>query len=220
MNATNLVYRPQPSIRDNYVVRVKVRPNAVAEEAKVASYRMLLETISLQILANDVLTELVNMPEVKGRFRSYFKDIFGKLNHARVCLKRRFGDIYYELENSVCEIVDESEKHTKWCIVMIEDVLAGKVSYVDMKVAARVGFIGGLIDILNQLHKAMTGKSSSDYSQAYETLKLIDRRFDFQSLNEGKDPDYDKAKESMVRMFCELGVRCKEKAYKDLNVKE
>ena len=219
MNATSLVYTPQPTLRDSITVKVRVADSRTASRYDIDAFRMLLEMMSLHILAQDVLTELANIPEVKSRFRGYTKEIAGLLNHARLCLKRKFGAVYEKLENEVCDIVDGSESHTDWCLTMIEDTLVGKISYKDVKIASKIGFIGGLIDIMSKLYLSLNGKNSSDYSEAYNTLKLIDRRMDFQQLNDGIDPDYAKAKESMVKMFCEIGIKCKEKAYRDLNVK-
>lgn len=216
----SITYHPQQSVSGSYRVRVRVPQQSTdggantmrLTDADILQYRMILEMLALATMTEDIVGDLMKLPQIKGKYTSYCRTILSKLNGYRRYLKRTISrEKCDKFQVAICDIVDDSETHVKWCMTMVRDILVNKIPYQDVEAAALLGVAGGYIDIMQQIHQALYGKKSHEYADVYFYLKHIDTALDFQMLNDDKQPDYESAKAAMVKMFTEIGLNCNNK---------
>lgn len=176
-----------------------------------ASYiqrKLVLEIMVMSQLAQDLMTEFRNLPEIKERFRyecSQFCEVF---NQMRKRLKRTLPSKAFEdFENDICDIVDGCDENVEWVRNMIATEMTNKIPYDKIKSATLIGMIGGLIDIIRTVHSRINGKRNMEYDKIYGYLKYIDDRMCFKPMNQGVDINFASCNDAMTKMFIQIGEK-------------
>lgn len=176
-----------------------------------ASYmqrKLVLEILVMSQLAQDLMTEFRNLPEIKEKFRyecSKFCEVF---NQMRKRLKRTLPSKAFEdFENDICDIVDGCDENVEWVRNMITTEMTNKISYNKIKAATLIGMIGGLIDIIRTVHSRINGKRNMEYDKIYDYLKYIDDRMGFKPMNKGVEIDFASCNTAMTQMFVQIGEK-------------
>jgi len=165
--------------------------------------------VFLQI-AQDLLNEFRNLPIVKAGFRYETTMAADMLARMRKRLKRQLGDSELEYwENLVCGIADDVENHIRSVRKSLYAELLQKISYDQIEAALQIGMIGGFVDVAMQVRKALSGRSDGNMEDAMRYLRYIDRHIGFRPLNKGVEPNYEKCKEYMVKMYKEIDEQIK-----------
>lgn len=168
--------------------------------------KLVLEIMVMSQMAQDLMTEFRNLPEIKERFRYECSKFYETFNQRRKSLKRTLPSKSFEdFENDICDIVDECDENVAWVRNMIETQMFNKIPYDKIKAATLIGMIGGLIDIIRMVHSRINGKRNTEYDKIYEYLKYMDERLDFKPMNKGIDIDFASCNDAMTKLFIQIG---------------
>jgi len=158
-------------------------------------------------MAQDMLNEFRNLPAVHGRFRYETAMAADYLSRMRKRIRHSVGvDNLDYWESVVIDIVDGSEQYVKQVRKELFNEMLQKVSYDMIEPAVQIGMIGGFIDVAMQIRKALTGKSDDSLNECLRYLRYIDKHIGFRALNEGVEPNYEKCKDSMIKMYQQIGA--------------
>lgn len=168
--------------------------------------KLVLEIMVMSQLAQDLMTEFRNLPEIKEKFRYECAKFHEFFNQHRKRLKRTLPSKAFEdFENDICDIVDECDENVSWVRNMIESQMFNKIPYNKIKAATLIGMIGGLIDIIRTVHSRINGKRNIEYDKIYEYLKYIDDRLEFKPMNKGVEIDFASCNDAMTKLFIQIG---------------
>lgn len=196
-------YTPAPRLIERPAVTAS--PARSGETVSMRVYAVTVKMFVAMRLCQDMLDEMLNMPQVAGKFRYELSRCYEFIYKPRRRLVRTAGaEDMAAYEEMVCEIVDSCDAHIKVARVWILDALANKVRYDLVHAATCLGMAGGFIDIAQQLHKRMTGRRNPDFSMVYDYLKDIDRKMCIEPMNEGIEPDYKKCQGAIMNLYKEL----------------
>lgn len=197
---SNYQYVCKPSVSGSY--KVTVRPYS---EQEVIYERLVLvaEMCILNQIAEDFAIRLTNIPFVRQNYRMHANSIQYRFNDVRRKINRQMLNkrIQEHFNESVCEIVDSLEQNTKWVENLMKSELINNVKYEFVDCVFCVGFLGGLVDILNTLHRKMYGKWCEEYDSVKESLCLIDDYVSSQLLNGEKKPKLNGISDALTKFF-------------------
>lgn len=197
---SNYQYVCKPSVSGSY--KVTIRPYS---EQDVIHERLVLvaEMCIMNQIAEDFAIRLTNIPFVLEHYKMYaknmqyrFNDVKRKIN--RVVLNK---SIQEHFNKSVCDIVDGLEANTEWVEKLMKSELINNVKYEFVDCVFCVGFLGGLVDILNALHTKMYGKCCEEYKSVKESLRYIDDYVSSQLLNGEKKPKLNGINDALEKFF-------------------
>jgi len=153
-------------------------------------------------IIQDLMTEFQNLPSVKSKFKYETAMINERIMKSYKWVRRSLTqEKFSQFEDAVCEIVDQSEPDIEHVKKLLRIEMVNKVSYEGVDAAIIIGMLGGFMSTNSYIRKAFTGKSDSDMEEALRYLHYIDRHIGFRRLNDDVEPDYEKCRESMDKMF-------------------
>jgi hypothetical protein len=197
---SNYQYVCKPSVSGSY--KVTVRPYS---EQEVIHERLVLvaEMCIMNQIAEDFAIRLTNIPFVSQNYRMHANSIQYRFNDVRRKINRQMLNkrIQEHFNESVCDIVDSLEKNTQWVENLMKGELINNVKYEFVDCVFCVGFLGGLVDILNTLHRKMYGKWCEEYDSVKESLCYIDDYVSSQLLNGEKKPKLNGISEALTKFF-------------------
>ena len=168
--------------------------------------QLIMEMYVFSQLSQDMLTEMRNMPVFKERFRYETFQVAERLSRLRKRLRRNLPkEVLEDFDNTICGIVDDSEQYVNNVRVALRNEMLQKISYDMIEPAIMVGMIGGTIDVMQQIHKHITGRDNDDFQDCYRYLSYIDKHIGFRKLNDGVEPDFEKCKQAMLDMYNKIG---------------
>ena len=197
---SNYQYVCKPSVSGGYKVTISPYDERKAFEERLV---LVAEMCILNQIAEDFAIRLTNIPFVRANYRMYANSIQYRFNDVRRKMNRTVlnKDIQAHFNESVCEIVDGIEDNTKWVENLMKGELINNVKYEFVDCVFCVGFLGGLVDILNTLHRKMYGKWCEEYDSVKESLCLIDDYVSSQLLNGQKKPKLNGISNALTKFF-------------------
>lgn len=190
---------------------ISTPPSNLSKNDGGASYiqrKLVLEIMVMSQLAQDLMMEFRNLPEIHERFRYECAQFCEVFNQMRKRLKRTLSSkAFDDFENDICNIVDGCDENVEWVRSMITTEMTNKIPYNKIKAATLIGMIGGLIDIIRTVHSRINGKRNMEYDKIYDYLKYIDDRMGFKPMNQGVEIDFASCNTAMTQMFVQIGEK-------------
>jgi hypothetical protein len=169
--------------------------------------RLVIEIFVFSQITRDLMVEFGNLPVVKERFRYETSNVNERLERMRKRLRRVLPrETFDEFEGMICDIVDSCEKNVRKVRLDLRTEMVNKVRWNQVEAAILIGMIGGFIDVVNQISKCLSGKEDSDCVETLRYLRYIDTHIGFEAMNAGVEPDYEKCKDSMIKMYDSIGA--------------
>ena len=159
----------------------------------------------------DLMTELINIPDVKKKVRYETACIIDILSRQRKRLKRAISENDLKaFDELVCDIADNSEASVNAVRNSIKAEIVQKLKYEYLEPAVLTVMIGGMLDVIGYVCTMAKQKSNTDYDECLRYLNLIDKKMEFKSLN-GDKPDYSKCAPIMSMMYKNITEEIKKK---------
>ena len=209
MNNNLFVYKKQPTVSGS--IKVTVRPTTI-EERFEERLVCVAELCVINQIAEDYATRLANIKIVKENYRQYSNGILWRFNDIsrkmkRVMKNKEQADHFSE---SICNVVSECEANVEVVEKMMITELVQKVSYEYIESVFCVGFVGGLVEVLESLHMRLYGKSCEEYKKIKSNLEFLDDNVSIHLLNNNKKPDMNVIDQYIEKMFDNIRKNCKE----------
>ena len=175
-------------------------------------YSATVMMLSMSQIVQDLVGEMRNLPEMRGRFRWEFATVSMTLDQLRKRIRRCLPqDVADRFEEMLCDIADEVEPYVAQVRTSLKAELVNKISWEKIDTAILTGLIGGFIDTMQQVNQRLAGRERYDFKLCHDQMKAIEDKVGFTQMNEGVEPDFRACRTAMERMYCKLGETISEK---------
>jgi len=197
------LYHSKPSGRFGTVTAgiVKAARPGVYKMSNGQAYMHACLMLALGQCAQDIITELSNLPSMRGKYRANKLQIASDFAQQRKRLLRGVPkDEAERFEAILCDITDNCEDRVRWLKATVRDELTQKVDYRAVEADALLGITHGIVQCCNRINELMTGKKSCEYNRILDELADIDEKIGTPMLNDGIKPDAEKCVESIMML--------------------
>lgn len=201
------LYYSKPSGRFGTVTAgiVKAARPGVYKMSQGQAYMHACLMLALGQCAQDIITELSNLPSMRGKYRANKLQIASDFAQQRKRLLRGVPkDEAERFEAILCDITDNCEGRVNWIIATVRGELAQKVDYRAVDAGALLGITHGIVQCCNRINEIMTGRRSDEYNRILDELADIDAKIGTPLLNEDIKPDADKCVESLMMLVNDM----------------
>ena len=191
--------------------KVSVIPTQDPRKRTLAMVMLSGQMYALSVLCEKEL-ELLNklVPEDA---RMYVSEVAGWIGKPRRRYRREISDEDFStLESTLNEAAEVARPYVKRAKLYIRETLVQKVPWQHIDVIEELGFCGGLVTCMNQIHINMYGKNSADFMSADFYMEVLYRKLGVKSMN-GKDPDMTPAHGAIIDMFKAVGNAVNERLF-------
>lgn len=145
--------------------------------------------------------------------RSYVTTVADWIGKPRRRYKRQISDEDFRiLESTLKEAAEVAKPYVKRAKLYIRETMVQKISWKKLDVMEELGFCGGLVLCMNQIHVNMYGKNSPDYQEADYYMDIINQKLQCTTMN-GQDPDLQSAYGAIIDMFKAVGKAVDERLF-------
>lgn len=183
------------------------RPTAQAHKAASGEddrmrYAGAVLLLSMAQMVLDLVTEMRNLPEMRGRFRWEFAMVSHNLTQLHRRVRRVLPkDVADRFESMLCDIADEMEPHMDRVRLSLKEQMINKISWDKIGVAILTGMIGCLLDCMKKVNEAIAGKSRYEFDVCHAQMKIIEDNISFEQMNAGVEPDFGPCRKEMEAMY-------------------
>lgn len=191
--------------------RVSVIPTLDPHKRALAMVKLAGHMYALTVLCEKELEILHDLlPEDA---RSYVTTVADWIGKPRRRYKREISDEDFRiLESTLKEAAEVAKPYVKRAMLYIRETMVQKISWKSLDVMEELGFCGGLVLCMNQIHVNMYGKNSPDYQEADFYMGIINHKLQCTTMN-GQDPDLQPAYGAIIDMFKAVGKAVDERLF-------
>ena len=183
--------------------RVSVIPTLDPHKRALAMVKLAGQMWALTIICEKEFEELDKL--VPEDAKQYLRETATWIGKPRRRYRREISDEDFRiLESTLNEAAEVAKPYVKRAKLYIRETMVQKVPWQHLDVMEELGFCGGLVICMNQIHVNMYGKNSPDYQQADFYMGIVNRKVSCTTMN-GKDPDLQPAYGAIIDMFKAVG---------------
>lgn len=192
------------------------RRKALANEARLKELTAIKRAgmmYAMSQLVEDMMQELINIPEGK-KMRYEINRVFEWIGKPR----RRYSRVLNErdraiLNDTLLDIADSSEEYVDNARRKIRETMDNKLDQPSIRMAEILGFTNGLITCMQETHKSIYGKYSSDYKEAGGYVDEMIQRTKFYALKQNVEVRIEDSNDAVVQMFQAIGKQVEMKLF-------
>lgn len=170
-------------------------------------YSAAVMMLAMSQIVQDLVGEMRNLPEMRGKFRWEFASVSMTLDQIRRRVRRILPpEIADRFEEMLCDIADDVEPSVAKVRTSLKTELVNKISWDKIETAILTGLIGGFLDAMQQVNQRITGRERYDFKLCHDQMKAIEDKVGFTQMNEGVEPNFEPCRKAMESMYCKLGL--------------
>lgn len=191
--------------------RVSVIPTLDPHKRELAMVKLAGQMHALTVLCEKELEILHGLlPEDARSYVATAADWIGK---PRRRYKREISQEDFRiLESTLREAAEVAKPYVKRAKLYIRETMVNKIPWQHIDVMEQLGFCGGLVLCMNQIHVNMYGRNCPDYIEADFYMRVLYRKLGVHTLN-GEDPDIEQANGAIIDMFKAVGKAVDERLF-------
>ena len=169
-------------------------------------YSATVMMLAMSQIVQDLVGEMRNLPEMRGKFRWEFASVSMTLDQIRKRVRRGLpADAADRFEQMLCDIAADGDPSLGQVRGSLMTELLNKISWDEIETAILTGLIGGFLDTMQQVNQRLAGHERYDFKMCHDHMKAIEDKIGFTQMNEGVEPDFGKCRTAMEGMYCKLG---------------
>lgn len=194
---SNYPYRLQPNASGGF--KAIVTQDMSFDQRLVA----VTEVCVINQIAEDYAIRLANHKYVKEHHHLQTHNILYRFNDVKRKMNRvmRTKEQQNHFHESICVVVDDIEASLNWVEKMLVGELINRIKYEYVESTFLVGFVGGMVKVLQGLNKSLYGKGMQEYDVIENDLKIIDDDVSNNLLNEKQRPCLTNVNDALDKMF-------------------
>lgn len=191
--------------------KVSLIPTYDPRKRALAMVMMAGQMYALSVICEKELEQLNKI--VPDEAKMWVNEAANWIGKPRRRYKREISEEEFQtLESTLKEAASVAEPHVKRAKLCLRDTLVQKISWQHIDVLEQLGFCGGLVICMNQIHVNMYGRNCPDYKESDFYLGVLINKLKVPTMN-GVLPDVAAANGAIMDMFKAVGDAVNERLF-------